>query len=131
MRQIVLQNRQSGQHGVSLVEVMISLVILLFVFMGLIQAALLSIDSNIRNEIRDEAVRIASEDMARRRASFGVDSVRNINRTFRNLMIAFRSNTFRSGNLIDVDSEQVTVTVTWTYKGENFTHSIISIVRNQ
>ncbi len=61
MRRIVSQNKNQGSRGVSLVEVMISLVILLIVSMGLIQASLLSVDVNIRNELRDEAVRIASE----------------------------------------------------------------------
>ena len=60
-----------NKKGVSLVEVMISLVILLIVSMGLLQASLLSIDSNVRNELRDEAVRIASESMAQRRSAFG------------------------------------------------------------
>jgi len=53
---IVLRNKK----GVTLVEVMISLVILLVVFLGLIQASLLSIEHNMKNEMRDEAVRIAA-----------------------------------------------------------------------
>lgn len=48
---------------------MISLVILLFVFMGLIQASLVSINSNLRNEIRDAAVGVASEYMSRAKAT--------------------------------------------------------------
>src|SRR5512143_830774 len=55
-------------RGVTLVEVMISLVILLIVFMGLIQASLLSINHNMRNSVRDEAVRIAAESMSRLRS---------------------------------------------------------------
>jgi prepilin-type N-terminal cleavage/methylation domain-containing protein len=58
-----------NKKGVTLVEVMISLVILLFVFMGLIQASLVSINSNLRNEIRDAAVSVASEYMSRAKAT--------------------------------------------------------------
>ncbi len=66
-----MQNKLDSR-GVTLVEVMISLVILLIVFMGLIQASLLSINHNLRNEIRDEAVRVAAEYMSRTRSdSFG------------------------------------------------------------
>jgi prepilin-type N-terminal cleavage/methylation domain-containing protein len=47
--------------GVTLVEVLIALVILLIVFLGLTQSSLLIIDQNTRNEARDTAVRIASD----------------------------------------------------------------------
>jgi len=51
------------ENGFSLVEVMIALVVLLLVFMGLMQSALLGIDSNLRNIFRDEALRIAAQRM--------------------------------------------------------------------
>ncbi len=53
-----------NNEGVTLVEVMISMVILLIVFMGLIQASLLTINHNLRNEARDEAVRVGAASMA-------------------------------------------------------------------
>ncbi len=56
-----------NNKGVTLVEVMISLVILLIVFMGLIQASILSIDHNMRNKVRDEAVRIAADTVSQLR----------------------------------------------------------------
>lgn len=49
------------EKGVSLVEVMIALVVLLLVFIGLLQAALLGIDHNMRNLLREEAVKIVSQ----------------------------------------------------------------------
>jgi prepilin-type N-terminal cleavage/methylation domain-containing protein len=123
---------RTNNKGLSLVEVLISLVILLIVSMGLIQASLLSIDANLRNELRDEAVKIASEDMARRRSSFGAaDTCRNnILRPVRNNPFTFTSSCSVHTPL-DTGSEQVTLTVTWSYRGQTFTHSIISIVRNQ
>jgi len=51
------------ENGFSLIEVMIALCVLLLVFMGLMQSALLGIDSNMRNIFRDEALRIAAERM--------------------------------------------------------------------
>jgi prepilin-type N-terminal cleavage/methylation domain-containing protein len=60
MLQTVLRNKK----GVTLVEVLISLVILLVVFMGLIQASLLSIENNVTTALRDEAVRLATETVA-------------------------------------------------------------------
>ncbi len=59
----VMSNKMNSK-GVTLVEVMISMVILLIVFMGLIQASLLTINHNMRNEVRDEAVRVGAASMA-------------------------------------------------------------------
>ncbi|MEJ2253428.1 MAG: type II secretion system protein [Nitrospirota bacterium] len=47
--------------GFTLVEVMVALLILLFVSVALMQTALVSIDSNMRNVLRDEAVRLAEK----------------------------------------------------------------------
>ncbi|MFI5294082.1 MAG: prepilin-type N-terminal cleavage/methylation domain-containing protein [Thermodesulfovibrionales bacterium] len=70
-----MQNRGLNQKGVTLVEVLISLVILLIVFMGLIQASILSINHNLRNAMRDEAVRIASEYMSMARSTANIDKI--------------------------------------------------------
>ena len=47
---------------------MIALCVLLLVFMGLLQSALLAIDSNMRTIFRDEALRIAAERMEETRS---------------------------------------------------------------
>ena len=56
-----------GDRGVTLVEVLIAMTILLIVFMGLIQASVLAIGANMRNEIRDEVVSVASQELTRLR----------------------------------------------------------------
>lgn len=52
-----------GNGGFTLVEMMISMVVILIVLLGLVQAAVLSIEHNVRNQLRDEAVRIAEQRM--------------------------------------------------------------------
>ncbi len=75
-------NRAGNRRGLTLVEVMIAMVIMLIVFMGLIQASLLSIDSNMRNELRDEGTRVASESMAEVRAvPFNDDTLQDKSQT--------------------------------------------------
>lgn len=64
-----MSDRIRKKQGVTLVEVMIALVILLIVFLGLIQASLLSIDANVTNVLRDEAVRLASDTVNSLRSS--------------------------------------------------------------
>ena len=57
--------------GMSLVEVMIALLVLLFVSLALMQTALVSIESNMKSVLRDEAVSIADQRMAEARDAVG------------------------------------------------------------
>jgi len=153
---IVLPNNR----GVTLVEVMISLVILLIVFAGLIQASLLAISTNLRNEVRDEAVRIASEYMTQTRAlPFMHDDLAapnppaggctaaawnnyattvtsnplptNTTRNFRNLSVTY--NVDRCVSDLDTENKQVGIRVNWTdiKTGEALTHTILANMRNK
>jgi type II secretory pathway pseudopilin PulG len=60
-----------ANKGLSLVEVMIALLVLLFVSLALMQTALVSIESNMKNVLRDEAVSIADARLAEARGSAG------------------------------------------------------------
>ena len=120
----------STKKGFTLVEVMIALVVLLIVFMGLIQASLVSIDQNVRNEVRDEAVRIAAEYMTRTRATaFSPGNATApdpppildtyiafdvINRNFRNMFVTYTVE--RSVQNLDAENQRIGIRVTWTYK---------------
>ncbi len=136
-----------GKRGVSLIEVLIALTILLIVFMGLIQASILSIQSNMRNQLRDEAVTIASEQISRLRSA-NYDDMNNdtvtdgvtliatdftaargwpptIARTYRSAA-SVTFNIARVVNNLDANNKQITVTLTWTWQGENFQHQIMT-----
>ena len=63
----MLQTALSNKKGFTLVEVMIALVVLLLVFLALMQTALVSIDSNMKNNLRDEAANIAAMRMEQAR----------------------------------------------------------------
>ena len=52
-----------NKEGMTLVEVMVALVIFLFVFLALMQTALVSIDANMGSALREESARIAEERM--------------------------------------------------------------------
>lgn len=143
-----------GGNGFSLVEVMIALCVLLLVFMGLMQTALLSIDSNMRNILRDEALRIAAQRMEEtRNLPFGVVasdpagvavtlpacgnppiSFANypvlLERDFRNI------ENFQYGSIMGVtnldpgpDTILIQITVRWQYRDECYSHTISSLRR--
>jgi Tfp pilus assembly protein PilV len=125
--------------GVTLVEVLISLTILLIVFMGLVQASIVSIQSNMKNLLRDEAVAIASEQILRLRGADyddmnddGTTDAATLNfpattvtRNYRNT-VAVNFGIARRIDTLDANNKQVTVTATWQWQGENFQHQIMT-----
>jgi len=159
--QAVTRNRKQTffvtQDGVSLVEVMIALVVLLLVFMGLLQAALLGIDSNMRNIMRDEAVTVAAMRMEEAR-SMPFDNVVNdtadtitddnlalvscqsapvsdanpypveMDRNFRNIQ-NFPFGTRRTVTDLNADTKQIEILVRWEHKNECYTHSATTLRR--
>ena len=155
IRQIVL----SDKKGLTLIEVMIALVILLLVSLALMQTALVSINSNMTNVLRDEAVRIAEQRINEARnlpftqtldnlvndgtdltltaaicpanfvANFGSTGLR-IRRNLRNIS-NFDFCTNRTVNTLNIDNKQVAITVGWKWKGQDYTHMVTTIMRRQ
>ncbi len=157
MEQLVKKNKIiKDEKGVSLVEVMIALVVFLLIFMGILQAALLSIDHNMRNILRDEAVKIATMRMEQTRnlpfTSLSSDTQslpsevdcpstftvgeriqRNI-RKVSNKDFCVRLSCKEYGgdddcSTDDADTKQLRVSVVWRWKGEDYFHSITTLRR--
>ena len=142
-----------NNKGLTLVEVMISLVLLLLVFTGLMQSALLSIDHNMQNILRDEAISIATERMDESR-NLPFDSVVNdaavtpvnlpacgkppfsdagpyqvgITRNFRNIQ-NFPFGTRRTVNDRDADTKEIQILVRWEYRNECYSHMVTTLRR--
>jgi len=125
-----LKNRK----GLTLIEVMISLVVLLLVFLALMQTALVSIDSNMINVLRDEAVNIAEERMNNAR-NVPFDTLASlpaapVSRNMRNIL-NFQYSVVRTVSALNTDSKQVVIAVNWNWKARPYTHTISSILRKQ
>ncbi|MBU4273805.1 MAG: prepilin-type N-terminal cleavage/methylation domain-containing protein [Thermodesulfovibrionales bacterium] len=141
-----------GVTGFTLVEVLISLVVLLLVSLALMQTALVSIDANMINVLRDEAVGIAEMRMnAARNTAFvslasdstslpaGVDcpaaftdgsgNGQRIQRNIRN--VSNKDFCTRLAVTGSGDTRQINVEVKWNWKENPYTHRIMSIVRRQ
>jgi len=153
------QSKRLDWKGVTLVEVMISLVILLLVSLALMQTALVSIDANMNNVLRDEAVNIAEQRMDEARSlpfdfpSDPSNSLKSlvdddathatlptpndcpstftlgtrVQRNFRNIIAKdFCTNR----DVTDLgDARRVDIRVIWKWKGEDFSHSISTVIR--
>lgn len=147
------------KRGLTLVEVMIALVILLLVFLALMQTALVSINANMTNVLRDEAVNIAEQRMNEARnipfasLTAGVEAATNpvplgaacaattpivadpypvgVTRNIRNITGGFNYGTQRTVTNLDTDNRQITILVRWVYRNECFGHTISTILRRQ
>ena len=137
-----------NSKGVTLVEVMISLVILLLVSLALMQTALVSIDANMNNVLRDEAVSIAEQRMNEVRsvpfdtlssdavlittpndcpATFTVGT--RIQRNFRNIIAKDFCTNMTVASGVTGDARRVDIQVIWKWKGEDFIHTISTVIR--
>ncbi|HEU4949153.1 MAG TPA: type II secretion system protein [Candidatus Deferrimicrobiaceae bacterium] len=126
---------KDSASGMTLVEVLVSLVIVFVVFLGLRASGLVVLNENIKNELRDEAVSVADQAVQDARhtvfdnlATLPADNVlrlvRNVNRPF---------TVTRTVANLDGDNKQVTINVAWTRiegsQTRSYTHQAATIVR--
>ena len=138
-----------NNKGVTLVEVMISLVIFLIVFMGLMQTALLSIDGNVRNVQRDEAITIANGELDNLK-NVPFDSLNDddtwrcntVRKEIRNIkednILGKKYNVCNKITNLDTNTNIINVVIGWNHKNETaaqspsnreFQHSITTVRR--
>jgi len=138
MERIALFNKK----GMSLIEVMISLVILMFVALAVMKTALVGMSANLQNSMRDEAVNVVDQRMNELRSattgtSFDTNDLVPVNnvaesvitRKFRGASVNYTPT--RTVSLINNDTKQITLSVVWTYRGTSYTHSVTTIMRRQ
>lgn len=120
--------------GFTLIEVMVSIVILMVGLLGLLQAINLAMEQNIKNVLRSEAVQIAENKMNVLKltpydnisASYSMQSmpsrIRGSNRSYS----VHRSSTkFNAG--ASETSKELVVNVSWLYKNSPTVHEIRTI----
>lgn len=126
-----------NKKGMTLIEVMISLVILMVVSLALMQTALLGMKENLRNAIRDEAVNIAEQRMNELRSTatasiaLGTQTETEIERSFRASSMRFRPTRSVQQVGSDPNTKQITMSISWTYSGQTYTHSVSTIRSGQ
>jgi Tfp pilus assembly protein PilV len=152
-------NVKPDNKGVSLVEVLMAVVVMLIVFFALMQTALVGIDSNMRNVLRTEAVSAAESRMneGRNKPFISVDSDSGALSSGGCAASDCPTGFYSSGvcdkrpvksisefkfctNLTctelggdndcatnDADNKQIDVSVGWRWKGQEYTHRIVTI----
>ena len=119
--------------GFSIVELMIAMVILLFVALAMMQTAMVTMDANARNVIRDEGTRLASDRLNELRYVpaddlFSVydDSTGPEDRQIRNMTVQYTiTNTVTT--LATDKAVRLEVKVEWTWREQTFDASLSTI----
>ena len=123
-----------SDDGFTLIEVMVAMLITLVALLGLLQAVGMVTETNFKNQMRDEAVQVAEQQMnylmsitdatrqaseAARFANWSVAStLRGINKKYRVAVLTKDTGSF---------SRQIDVRVVWTYKNTSTAHSVSSV----
>jgi len=118
----------SSNRGFTLIEMLVALVVIMVALLGLVQAALLGIDNNLKNLLRDEAVRIAEEQMnvlksqpitnltATTNKAIYTISGNPLTRTFGNYVGRYA--VYYTIVILTSNTTNIQVTVGWNYKHE-------------
>jgi type IV pilus assembly protein PilV len=134
----------SNKSGSSLIEVLVAMTILAIVAVALMQSSIIVLKTNVQNEVRDETVRLAEQRMNELRSGPGgfdnpdpgggnLDLVPGtvvyptVTRMIRNVQMPFTVT--KNVVSLDANTKQVTVTVAWQFRGQQYDHSVMSIVR--
>lgn len=123
--------------GMTLIEVLISFVLLTIISLALLQSALLAVNINVRNELRDVAVSVAEQRMTELRntafASLTDGTVKetDITRYIRSGQYNFTPTTEIKTLSATPSSKQVIVTISWKYKNQPYSHSVSTVLRGQ
>jgi type IV pilus assembly protein PilV len=138
----VIQAVLRKNSGFTLIEVMMAILILIIGMLGLLQAINLTMEVNLRNQVREEAVYVGAKVMNEMRGrgfdNISVASTPTQTCTYPTYQVPSRlrgvSRTYdvtRSSRVLStVDSKPVTkeltVTVAWSYKGVTYQNRVVA-----
>lgn len=117
-----------NNKGFSLIEVMVAILIILVGLLGLLQAVNVAMEHNLKNQQREEVVRVAEDFMNGMRSQpFDATfvAVTSVTSRLRNRTARYTVN--RTVGVMPTGSKQYQVDVRWTYKGNTATHSIVTV----
>ena len=123
----------SGHNdGFTIVELMISMVIILFVALAMMQTAMMTMEANARNVIRDEGVRIASEKLNELKTVVEADlaamdgTTETVDRDIRNMTITYTV-TYGVTTLAANEAARIEVKVEWSWRQQDYDATLSTI----
>ena len=122
---------RANEKGFTLIEFLVAIVIIAVGLLGLLQTVNFSIDRNMTTLLRDEAVRLADERMMREKSkvftAISTNTVTenvavNVANAFKNYSVA------KTTSEVTSNTKNIQIDVTWRYKGQNYGHTMSSLV---
>lgn len=126
----------NNRKGFTLLESVISILLLSLIMLWSMQSMLAAYSLTSRNQIRDEAVRLAGETLTDLRntpfssLSAGTMATLNIQRQIRNYDQAFTVEREITSEVAGL-AYSADVTVNWTFKGKNYTYNSTTIIADK
>ena len=125
-----------SDKGFTLIEFLVSIVILMVGLLGLLQTINLAFNHNLQNQIRNDAVGVADAEMAKELAK-GYNGVDPSNSAVfcgyvvtRQIMNTFKSySVVKSGSVLQ-HSKQVTIVASWKHRGQSYSHNATAVISN-
>ena len=113
--------------GFTMVELMMSMLILTVGLLGLLQSIQIAYQHNAGNKMRDQAVLLAEEELAsfRNRSSFVPLHVETVQRPIAGAEKRFTVT--RTSESIGGDTNRLTVAVRWTFRNATTRHEIYTL----
>lgn len=131
LKKLIRNNR-----GFTLLEVMVAVMIIMVGMIGLLETISISMQHNMKNQFRNEAIHIGERYMAELKGKpFGKYSapytpmnvpsrIRGINKTYR----VERTHLALANDASGPTSEQLSVTVKWYFKNQSSLNQVVSVV---
>jgi type IV pilus assembly protein PilV len=124
----------SNNHGFTLIEVLVAMVVMMVGLVGLLQSINVATEHNIRNYLRDEAVRVGNEKMrddvtlpfTAITSNTGAFTLTRKVRTGSKSFAVKRTVTGLPAS--SPTSKKIDIVISWSYKGTTYTHTLYRIV---
>ena len=133
MHELMLHKNRKywGQCGFTLIEVMVSIIILMVGLLGMFQVVNLALDKNLENQLRQKGIAVAEQQLNNLKGrSFSnitgntSDSVRvAIGSVFKNISVQRQIDDLAT---TDSKTKQVSIRVWWNYHGRPYEHQTVS-----
>ena len=132
----------SNNAGFTLIEVLVSFVILTVGLLGLLEVINVAINQNLTTQFRNDALVVADEFMMRERSK-AFDNIsctacpgtplnyvltRNLKNTFKNYSVVKSVTTLTLGDDGSPKSKEISLNVSWKHKEHRYQHSLSTII---
>lgn len=134
--QMSRRNRRAAckTSGFTLIEVMVSIVILMVAMMGMFQTINLAMDKNIENQLRQKGMAVAEQQLndlkARPFANITGNSIKSFvsiasASVFKNISVERRIDNLSASNS---QTKQISIRVWWRYRNRPYEHQVTSSI---